>query len=70
MQWLIGIWGKSSGKRFCNLKLQRVFLLDFAHYKGALNRCHILDNAQFVEHKLLILFHIGGAHLEQIIVRT
>ena len=40
-----------------------VGLLDFAHHEGALDGAHGVDVAKFVEHELLVLFHIAGAYL-------
>ena len=44
------------------LYINAVVLFDFAHYEGALNGADIVDVAQFVEHKLLILLHVACAY--------
>ena len=44
------------------LYINAVVLFDFAHYEGALNGTDIVDVAQFVEHKLLILLHVACAY--------
>ena len=58
------------GVLFCvsGLDVDAVVLFDFAHDEGGFDGGEALDLTQFVEHELLVLLHVGGAHLQQVVV--
>lgn len=44
-----------------------IFVLYLVHDKRTLQRCQVLYSSQYIEHKLLIVFHVRRMYLEQII---
>lgn len=48
-------------------KVDAVALLHLVHDENALDGCQVLDVAQLVEDEFLIVFHVGRAHLQQVI---
>lgn len=44
-----------------------VFVLYLIHYEGTLQRTKVLYRSQHVEHKFLIILHIGRMYLQQIV---
>ena len=52
------------------LNVDAVFLFHFAHDEGALDGANVVDVAEFGEHELLVLLHVAGAHLKQVVVGT
>ena len=50
-----------------HLYVYTIFMLDFVHHESAFQRTEILDGAQYVEDKLLIIFHIGSMYFQQVV---
>lgn len=51
-----------------NSDVQSAILFHFAHDEGALDRGDVGDVAQVLHDELLIMVHVVGAHLEQVVV--
>lgn len=44
-----------------------VFVLQLVHHEYAFYRRKILHRAKHIEHKLLVVFHIGGVDFQQVV---